>query len=347
MTMFFRKYGNGAKLDISAYPLTRANCLQQGSQQGTHRAIWFVGSNQKIPGELAIQEARKVAAVGANKPLPRKGAQLQLDNGNYRFTNPNVFALDFEAYPIDPREDFADCWYVAVTWRQPVFGQDEMPATVNNAPLNRALEVKFEWRDYIEDDPLAYKVTNASQQEVEQTLKVMTNTLGEPLPPEKVQRRRLVARILSNTNRLTDSIKITEKLEDTTNNQDILVAGLPVKKHHGRFLSAEQWFTEFYDAVPHFRLEVLIEIGRDPFYFRRKNEGTKGKVNDINNNVDVSQDGLPLPPPYALDEDGNIVNASLGSTTGDVHFLEFLRLRPADYEAALRINNIRANNDDG
>lgn len=295
--------------------MTRPQTDQQGTQEGHHQAIWQIDSDEAIPAQAAIE----LGKLWGPEPLPPRGAPLDFRFADWRFLNRSVFAFDYFAFPLTPGEFFCDSWRVEVNFRQPIWGQDEVPETAHLPPWSRRPEVKFDFVTVEDVTSLGQEVTlvedpNSNTNPPAQIVQLgdrerMKNTAGYPYPDIKLAKRSLVARILFNSLRPSESIDITERFENTTNADAFTVMGRRINRHHARFISCEQWDGGYYFGRKYYRLEQRVEFSKTPYYITRKSEGPFYLENtDGDKQRDTTADGRPIPGPYPLTETGELAN---------------------------------------
>lgn len=303
MTMTFTGAFTGTSEIIQRHQYTVG-----GTTEGTSIATWLVQINEgDVPAEAALQLGR-LAAFGPS-PVPQRGAALTVSSAGSTFTNKNLRALDFHCYPVDGgEEDFADAWKIEVGFREPIFGMDEVPSTAHFAPGLRATEGRFEFVDFDDLTNLGRKVTNESSQTVESDFDVMVNTANHPIPMIAKRQRVLVYRLLWSDTDPQKAIKLSEHFDDTVNSASFPILGKPIKKHHARFLSCDQWQAGYYGGVPYYMVEFRIEIGRKPFYLTRPSEGPFFLQGASTVRSFADDDGRPISGPFALGGNGELAD---------------------------------------
>lgn len=280
------------------------DCYQIGTTEGLHRIVYEVifDNDVRAPAEAALHYGRQWAP----NPIPRRGARMSLTDSGYRFENRSVFALDFLVYPKEPGQDFANIWHVEVTYREPVWGQDEVPATAHLNPLARAPEAKWDFLDVTEEVETGYKVTNGVP---ETTRTTIVNTFGQQMEPAIRAKRVPIVRILFNTNLRNLALEFNNDYTDTCNNAAIQIAGRKIEKYHARFLSCEQWDGGYWDGQKWWRCELRLEHSRTPLFDVRKSVGQTYKQGDAVK-APVDDRGQPYPGGVPLDADGNLAGES-------------------------------------
>lgn len=296
------------------------DAFQIGTTEGIHRIVYLVefDNNVHAPAEAALHYGRQWQP----DPVPRRGARLAHEDSGWRFENRSVFALDFLVYPKTPGQEFADTWFVEVTYREPVWGQDEVPETAHLSPLARKPEAKWDFLDITENVETGYEVTNNTPATTRTTI---INTAGQQMPASVRAKRIPIVRILFNTYQKDLALDFNEDYTDTTNNAPIKIAGRTIPKYHARFLSCEQWDGGYWDGKKWWRCELRMEHSRTPLWETRKSVGQTYKVGDAVQ-APVDGKGQPYPGGVPLDANGN-----LAGTTNPQAEVSYLLLEPVTY----------------
>ena len=308
MTMLIERQQGGTNISATARIITRPTFSSVGTQEGVAVVSWIVDTSHRMPGEAAIQLGR----TASGDPLPKRGEQLRVIVDGYRYRNPSLFAFDFRTTPIAGSDDgdFADAWQVDVTFRQPVWGQDEVPSRAHLPPWQRVTETKWDFLDVPDQTTKGRRVSNVTNGTLEPDIITMVNTADHPYPAVAKPRRVLVARLLFNSLLPDAAIRISEVFENTTNKEPFKLMGRSIAKHHARFLSVEQWDGGWYDGVKYYRLEERIEVAKTPYYETRPSEGPFYKNGQDKIRRIPERDGMLIPGPFKLDEDGGLETES-------------------------------------
>lgn len=324
----------GPVIDGNAWMVRRPTASQFGGREAVQTAIWHVetDNNEAIPGEAAIQFGRIwTGREGQLDSIPRRGQSLRYLSENYRWENRSVFALDFIANPIGTREDFSDSWQIQVVFREPVWGNDEVPRTAHLPPTVRATEYRWDYVTTSESTDIGQRLNLTTGKLGPRVL--MVNTAGHPYPETQITRRILVVRAMFNTGRQSTSANINSRFERTTNKIGFSLNNRKIKRHHARFLSCEAFEAGYQSGRPYYRNEIRIEISKTPYLITRTSQGPyyKDQAGAIVRR-DVDDNGLPIPGPFVLDIDGGLARKT-GKPAATTHDLA---LRETNYAVNLR-----------
>lgn len=327
-------------LNTTCTRLGNADATISGYEPGTHRELYHVHTDVPVPAAIAIDAARALAPPD-NLP-ERASTYFATGFSGYQFTDNSIFALDFDARPLNRESDHPTDWLVEVTYRSRVWGMHEHVVSATTDPWNFPAEVKWEWVDELIEEPEGRLVTN-EQSGTLASSDIMKNTAGEPFPPAQVTRRKQIFRARFATTDINTNYDFNDGLGRSVNSDTILLIDRSVPPHHAKFESIEQTEWVFVpqgtQSVLVYLCDLRIEVGDTPFYETYVNEGSYFLVNGTQQRVHKDIDGFNIPTPYQLDENGGLITPG---GTDDVINRKFLVPRPVAYQPYLAASRVEA-----
>lgn len=248
-----------------------------GSEIPRYEATWRVVVDDKIPYVQVLDLCSRIPQAGTQYPIPRRGDAFKWKSpGGRTWIDGSAFALDFRGEMAQPMDGFN--WLITVTWRRPTPGQDEEPGQIGKPPLQRSPEYWIQYYTTTEEITEGRNIIGIGRGGLYTrnpfTLGPLTTSAAERTQAYYKDRLKAVLVVQRNVRSPRDALRLNNRFEDTINISEWRTPFQRVRRHHARFMRAEtsQQVTE--DNFRYWRMRVMVEIARTPYYVNVPNRGT-------------------------------------------------------------------------
>ena len=247
-----------------------------GSEIPRYEAVWRVRVDDKIPFVQVLDLASRLPQSGTQYPIPKRGDAFSWRSpGGKTWVDGSAYALDFRGEMAQPADGLN--WLITVTWRRPTPGNDEEPGQIGKPPLQRAPEYWVQY--YTTQEEITEGFTSAQLGRtsfVRRPLEVgpLTTAAGESTQAYYKDRLKAVLVVQRNVKSPRDALRLNNRFEDTINRSQWNTPFARVQRHFARFLRAETSQQISEDNFRYWRMRVMVEIARTPYYVNVPNRGT-------------------------------------------------------------------------
>lgn len=308
---------------VTGYALTPPTASRRGLKTPSYTATYYIEVDQTVCGERVIELAADEDII----PDLGDSFEWESDGDDPKYVDDSAFALDFEANLLMRASDDVRAWVISVTWREPDPRKNEVPTSLDKAPLERDPLYWIEYNNHSEYVAIAAPVTNATTGALGSD-EIMQNAAGEQFPPITQDILRPVVVIQQNVASPEVALTQNETYENTVNENSFTLFGKTIEKHTARYIRAETSDPVYEAGITYYRMLTRIEISRTPYYTHRFNEGSyylDGGSGGARKTI-KDGDGFIVPGPYPLKTNGD-----LAASTSDFNDRLYLTLFTAPF----------------